>query len=154
MAVVAREEGSGCVVVALCEKVALWGEEGVCGGCRGEGALDPAYVVCERVHHALRSRLGDDTHLAMDNPPSNEFNDPLPPSPLSSSVQDKPKKPNPLSDLIDTEMVYVDLLAGIIRVSFPSSPRPPPSYFQSRKSPPPGPDRVSRPPNSMSCFVA
>jgi len=152
MAVVAREEGEGRVVVVLCEEVALWGEEGFCGGCGGERAFDPADVVCERVHHAL----DDDLHLPMNNPPPNEFNvlGPLPSSPLPSSIPDKPKKPNPLSDLIDTEQVYVDLLAGIIRVSFPSPLVPSILLSQYRKSPPPGPDRASHLPNSTSCFVA
>ena len=37
----------------------------------------------------------------------------VPPSP---SVDGRPKKTNPLTDLIDTEKTYVDLLTGIIRV--------------------------------------
>ncbi|KAH9898007.1 hypothetical protein C8Q73DRAFT_788234 [Cubamyces lactineus] len=39
----------------------------------------------------------------------------LPPIPASPSGEGKPKKSNPLIDLIDTEKVYVDLLTGIIR---------------------------------------
>ena len=34
----------------------------------------------------------------------------------SGTTGDKAKKSNPLTDLIDTEKVYVDQLAGIIRV--------------------------------------
>ncbi|KAI0673528.1 hypothetical protein C8Q78DRAFT_969215, partial [Trametes maxima] len=39
----------------------------------------------------------------------------LPPIPSSPSVDGKPKKANPLTDLIDTEKVYVELLTGVIR---------------------------------------
>lgn len=37
--------------------------------------------------------------------------------PSFSPPDQKPKKSNPLNDLIDTEKTYVDLLTGIIRVS-------------------------------------
>lgn len=37
----------------------------------------------------------------------------VPPSP---SADGRPKKVNPLTDLIDTEKIYVDTLTGIIRV--------------------------------------
>ncbi|RDX52042.1 hypothetical protein OH76DRAFT_1481112 [Lentinus brumalis] len=39
----------------------------------------------------------------------------LPPVPASPSADGKGKKANPLTDLIETEKVYVDLLTGIIR---------------------------------------
>ena len=50
--------------------------------------------------------------------PSNPGNaSPL--TPVSPGHDQKlPKRPNPLIDLIDTEKNYVDLLGGIIRVSF------------------------------------
>lgn len=37
-------------------------------------------------------------------------------APPSPSTEGKPKKSNPLIDLIETEKVYVDQLTGIIRV--------------------------------------
>ena len=40
----------------------------------------------------------------------------LPPPPASPASEGKPKKANPLTDLIDTEKVYVESLTGIIRV--------------------------------------
>lgn len=45
--------------------------------------------------------------------PNSAVSPSVPPSP---SADGRPKKSNPLLDLIDTEKLYVDLLTGIIRV--------------------------------------
>ncbi|RPD64966.1 hypothetical protein L227DRAFT_650102 [Lentinus tigrinus ALCF2SS1-6] len=64
----------------------------------------------------------------------------LPPAPSSPSVDGKAKKSNPLTDLIDTEKVYVDLLTGIIRkiaAAWSRSNLPPPeldTMFRSVES--------------------
>lgn len=43
-----------------------------------------------------------------------------PPTPATSDS--KPKKSNPLIDLMETERLYVDRLTGIIRASSPADP--------------------------------
>jgi hypothetical protein len=51
------------------------------------------------------------------SPNGSEIASPL--TPVSLGHEQKPtKRPNPLIDLIDTEKGYVELLGGIIRVSF------------------------------------
>jgi hypothetical protein len=62
------------------------------------------------------------------NPPDQPFSPSTsgtstPVSPSSPSPDPRPKRQNPLVDLIDTEKVYVDLLSGVIRVR-PASFRP------------------------------
>ena len=45
------------------------------------------------------------------------INGPLTPtSPTGPSILDKPKRANPLTDLVDSEKTFVDQLTGIIRV--------------------------------------
>ncbi|KAI0639797.1 hypothetical protein C8Q77DRAFT_1214236 [Trametes polyzona] len=64
----------------------------------------------------------------------------LPSIPPSPSSEGKPKKANPLTDLIDTEKVYVELLTGIIRkvaAAWSRSNLPPPeldTMFRSIES--------------------
>ncbi|KAI0778579.1 hypothetical protein BD413DRAFT_601314 [Trametes elegans] len=64
----------------------------------------------------------------------------LPPPPASPASEGKPKKANPLTDLIDTEKVYVEHLTGIIRkvaAAWSRSNLPPPeldTMFRSIES--------------------
>ena len=44
------------------------------------------------------------------------FSNFAPPSPVSATPAERPKKTNPFVDLIETEKIYVDTLSGIIRV--------------------------------------
>ena len=82
----------------------------------GEFSTPPFYVL------ALVSKMGlvdlfpglvvPMTPITPISPTGSGFPTSLPPSDA------KPKKSNPLVDLIETEKTYVDLLTGIIRVGF------------------------------------
>lgn len=75
-----------------------------------------------------------------------------PTSPVASN-ESKPKKSNPLIDLIETEKLYVDQLTGIIRVgSKPFAPHATLNGWKpNRKLLPRGPDRTYLPPTSTAC---